>query len=133
MVWVYSICVKPVFSFWVCFRIGFGYHFEGYRSSFLDYSNIQSIGLSWDFFRVFFGFRACLSNSSLFLRLCFKVALLHKTCGLPVARLPSSLDNFRASAFSGAKRRIQHKTTSQIHTTKNIGKKGTHPPDSTES
>ena len=35
---------------------------------------------------------ACLSNSALFLGLCFKVALLHKNCGLPVARLPSSFE-----------------------------------------
>ena len=50
MVWVYRICVKAFFFNWVCFRIGFGYNYDGYRSSFLGYCNIKSIGLSLDFF-----------------------------------------------------------------------------------
>ena len=102
--------------------------FEGCRSSFMDYYNIKSTGLNCVFSGVF---RLCglghLSNNAFFLGLCFKVAVLHKTCGLPFARLPSSLEHVRASAFSGAKRRIQHKTTSQIHNAKNIEKRN-HPP-----
>ena len=42
------MCRGFVFSNWVCFRIGFGYNFEGYRNGFMDYYDIKTIGLSWD-------------------------------------------------------------------------------------